>query len=169
MPKFTVSIEFDLVTEIEPDLGYHSFDSEGVEEFNDGSYFSAQPITCDGGNITLIVEAEDEHAANEKAREVVSDGSEVEDRNGLTWLVESVNIEIEEVEIPMTLERAREILTQLIAGGDDEEVREAVDFVFAHVAELNLKVTALQATVASLRREVEAGRESTQAPTEPAA
>src|SRR5215510_7250883 len=56
MPKFNVTIEFELETTIEPE-GIRFDEPDGVEDFSDDSYFSGQDVTCDRGEITFVVEA----------------------------------------------------------------------------------------------------------------
>ena len=126
MPKFNITVSFDLTTEVEPEVSRHFWDTDGVSDFSDESYFQRAEVESSGGDLKFKVEAEDEDAAREIAESVIQDGSEVEDDNGLTWLVENLDIDIEEVE-EMTKEQAvaivqRFIETQII----DAEVKAAL-------------------------------------------
>jgi hypothetical protein len=144
MSKYQITIEFSLSTTIDAD-GISFTAPDEAEDFSDNSYFSTQDIECDGGEISFVIEAEDEDAAEYSANEVVYDGMEVEDYNGFTWLVNNVNLQIEKVEEPMTFERAVEILTSLADSQDDEDAREALDFLLAHIKGLTEKADQAQA------------------------
>jgi len=134
--KFNVEASFSLTTQIEPD--YIRFDESDSEDFENDSSFSMQDVECDGGRVTFVIEADDEYDAESKANEVITDGGEVEDGNGWTWLIEGLSFEIEEQEIEMDLARAREILSNLVvqAAGEEDghEVERAVEFVFDYIA-----------------------------------
>jgi len=149
MPRFQITAEFDLVTSIEPELGRYSFDTGEVEDFGDDSYWQTEEVTSSGGSLRFTVEAEDADSA-EQYQSVIGEGMEVEDSNGLTWQVENLRFETEKVEEPMTLERARTILTGLVTDGDDEEVREAVEFVFDHMTNLADQLRELDQRIATL-------------------
>jgi uncharacterized glyoxalase superfamily protein PhnB len=134
MPKFNVEASFSLSTTVEVDGISFDADIEGVEDFSDDSYWSSQEIEADGGEITMVIEADDEYDAESKFNEAVDDGSEVTDYNGLTWIVTNLNVTVERVEEPMTLERAVELLTKLFArlaenGHVTEEDQEALAFL----------------------------------------
>jgi hypothetical protein len=136
MPRFNVSAEFTLTTEIEVDLGYHAFSSEGTEEFSDESYFSTQSVEADGGRLQFVIEADDEAQAEEKATEVIGEGGEVEDGNGLTWLVEQVSYEVEEIVPPMDLPKAVELIRGYISVQEmDEELKEAFRFILDYLTQ----------------------------------
>lgn len=151
MPRFDVSAEFTLSTEIECDLGYHSFDDSGTEEFSDESYFSTQSVEADGGRLQFVIEADSEEEANEKAVEVITDGIEVEDSNGLTWLVQDVTFSVEEIIVPMNLDRAREIIRVWLDGRDQEdELSEALDFLLAEFDRLGSKIQELGTEIGTL-------------------
>jgi len=154
MPRFQITAEFDLGTSVEPDI--YNWDSGNTEEFEDSSYFRSEEFTVSGGSLSFVIEADDEEAAEELVRsEVIYDNQEVEDRNGLTWVVENLNIELEKVVVPMTLDRAREILTGLVSSGDDEEVREAVEFVFDSFASMEARLSEATQRIAGLVTRVE--------------
>jgi hypothetical protein len=131
MPRYNINADFALTTEIECDPGYHAFSTEGTEEFSDESYFSTQSIEADGGNLRFVIVADSEEQATEKACEVISDGMEVEDSNGLTWLVEQVNIDVEAIEEPMTALRAKALIEEYLSSmeGMDEDLKEAFSFL----------------------------------------
>jgi len=159
MSKFQVNIEFTLVTSVECD-GIRFDAPDGAEDFEDNSYFSSQEIECDGGEVSYVIEAEDENEAEDSAQNVVSDGGEVEDYNGVVWQITNVNVSVEKVEEPMTFERAVQILTDLVENHGDEDAAEALDFLLAHIK--GLTETAEQAKAASLAAQ-EAARVAQQA------
>ena len=132
MPRFNVEATFGLRTVIEPDFYSDSPGDADANDYADNSYFRAADVEVDGGNITFWVEAEDEHDAERQAEQVISDGSEVEDSNGLTWEVCDVSFSIEKDE--MTRDEAfaivRRLLDRLSAEGViTSEEREALDLV----------------------------------------
>lgn len=150
MPRFDVTAEFTLSTEVECDLGYHSFDDSGTEEFSDESYFSTQSVEADGGRLQFVIEADSEEEANEKAVEVITDGIEVEDSNGLTWLVQDVTIEVEEIIVPMTREFADAIVRQWLSGREDDELTRAVEFLLGEFDRLGSKIQELGTEIGTL-------------------
>jgi hypothetical protein len=150
MPKFNVTIEFGLGSTVEPDGINFELD---VEEYEDNSYFQSEEVNSSGGDVRFVVEADDEDAAHAAAEEHIFDGMEVTDYNSLTWLVEDVSISVEVIEEPMTLERAQEILGN-VAESAGEEVAEAVEYVFAHLAGLSLRVDDLVRSVEAERAQV---------------
>jgi hypothetical protein len=152
MSKWTVEAEFSLTTTIEPDS--IQFDEGDSEEFEDNSYFSGESITCSGGSLSFVIEADDDYDAHRAAEEIISDGGEVSDYNGLTWLVEDVQFTVTEVEEPMTLERATEILNRVAADSGDE-VEKAVEFVLAAITAERAKVAAQQSQINALVASVE--------------
>lgn len=151
--KYRITAEFDLQTTVEPDgVRFDSVENE-VEDFEDNSYFSGSEVDTSGGSLVFTVEAEDEDAAYEKGEEAVYDGLEVTDYNDLAWLVDNVQISVEVIEEPMTLERAQQILSDL-ADGHEGEVRAAVEFVFDHLAALTARVDLLVSNVEDEREVV---------------
>lgn len=101
MPRFNVTVEFTLVTEIEPEyfrLGFE--DSSEVSDFEDSSYWSRKEIRSDGGTLTFKAEAEDEDAVHALVNEFLSEGGEVEDNDSVTWTVDDLKVEVEELEPP---------------------------------------------------------------------
>lgn len=97
MPKYQITASFSLETELYPELR-RSFDSGNTEAFEDESSWSSESVECRGGDIRFVVDAEDEDNAERMAEDVIYDGMEAEDDNGITWAVVNVNIEIEAVE-----------------------------------------------------------------------
>ena len=134
MPKFKVEIEFDLETQIEPD-GIRFDEPEGVEDYEDSSYFQSAAVEVYGGAVGFDVEAEDEDAAERVAHDVVYDGMEVEDDVGLTWQAVNVKFTVERVIVPMTQEFAVALVQKFIAEmeGMDDELREAFGFLLSTV------------------------------------
>ena len=150
MSKYQITTSFSLVTDMEPE-GFDAYDFVGdADEINDGSYFSSQTVECDGGEVTYVVEADDEDEAHDKADGNISDGNDFTDHNGFTWTITNVNHDVEIVEEPMTLDRAREILSSLADQHDDDEVARAVSFLFDHLASLARQVAGLHTRVAEL-------------------
>jgi hypothetical protein len=157
MPRFNVSISFSLRTEIEPEGMYFDRNApEGAEDVEDNSYWRRTEVDADGGNVTFVAVCEDEDAARALSEEFVYDGQEWTDDAGFAWLVDDVDVEIEEIVPPMTLDRAKEILTNLIASGDDEEIREAVEFVFDAFASMEARLSEANERIAGLVARVEA-------------
>jgi len=134
VPKFKVEIEFDLETQIEPD-GIRFDEPEGVEDYEDSSYFQSAAVEVYGGAVGFDVEAEDEDAAERVAHDVVYDGMEVEDDVGLTWQAVNVKFTVERVIVPMTQEFAVALVQKFIAEmeGMDDELREAFGFLLSTV------------------------------------
>jgi hypothetical protein len=152
VPKFTCEVTFDLSTSIEFDGNVqYALDTNEVEDFEDNSYFYGNDIENDGGSVTFVVEAADEDEAEAAASDVVTDGNEIEDSSGITWLITNVSISVEKVEEPMTLERARALLVML-ADDVSEEQQEAIRFVLDHIASLSAKVAAIEAQLAEAQR-----------------
>ena len=58
MPKFTVSADFTLYTEIQPDFYRESPGDSSANDYQDNSYFDSTTVECSGGNITFWVEAD---------------------------------------------------------------------------------------------------------------
>ena len=172
MPQYRVTASFTLTTQIEPDGVRFDYDVEG-EDVEDHSYFSAQDVECDGGEVSFTVEAVDEDSAEAVASESFREDQEVEDSNGFTWLITDVSYEVEQIREPMTLDRAQKILSDLARGTDDEgEAYEAVEFVFDHVASVTSNayrqeqtIRDLSARLQTLEQEVSAARETPFGPT----
>lgn len=138
MPKFNITAEFSLTSEVEPDLYFNAFDPSGAEDYKDLSSWGTSPVTSDGGLLSFTVEAEDEADAERKAEEIIDSGQEVTDRNSLTWLVEDVRIEVEEVEEKMTKSRAIALIEAYLimlsdAGKLDPVLRDAFEFLLREV------------------------------------
>jgi hypothetical protein len=169
VPKFQVEVSFDLSTTIEFDADvYHALDTSEVEDFEDNSYFSSQEIDSSGGEVSFMVEAEDEDDAERMAYDVVSEGAEVEDSSGITWGVTNVHVSVEEIKVEMTLERATEILETHVTNGEaSEEVTEAIQYVLAHIASLSAKVAAIEAQLAETQRSLAEVKASMPTPTVP--
>ena len=129
--KYQIEARFSLTTEIECEVSRYGWNDTSVSDFNDNSYFRSSSVEADGGELTFVVEAEDEGGAEEAANEVIYEGQEVEDSNGLTWLVERLDITVELVEVPMDLTRAKELIAAFIASfeGMDEDLKEAFTFI----------------------------------------
>ena len=136
MPKYDITVTFDLETSLDPDFYGHRWD-EGVtlEGIEDGSYFSTQHVTVDGGSLSFQVEATDEGDAESKAFEVIQEGSEVEDTNGWTWVAANVSVEVEPVEEPMDLVKATELVTAYLMDQElPEELKEAFRFILSRIS-----------------------------------
>jgi hypothetical protein len=157
VPKFNVSISFSLRTEIEPEGIYFDRNApEGAEEVEDGSYWRRAEVDADGGNLTFVVECEDEDAARTVSEEFVYDGQEWEDDSGFTWVVADVDVEVEKVEIPMDLDRAKSLVVSFLDGFEalDEEYEEAFSFILDLVVSQSEALSAQRSTVAALESQV---------------
>jgi hypothetical protein len=136
MPKFLIEVSFDLTSEIEVETSVHDFiDPSGVEDLDDDCYFQSVPVTSSGGNLKFTLEGEDEDDVLAQAEERIHDGQEIEDRNGLTWLIDSTSIEVEPVEEPMTKERAIGLVSEFLRTSDiPEDVKDAIRFLIVTLA-----------------------------------
>lgn len=151
MPRFDCTIEFTLRTTIEPEgVYFDTYGVDGVEDFQEDSSWYEADVSSDGGRLTCIIVADSEDEASEKAAEILNEGSEVEDRNGFTWLIEDVNVTLDEIEEPMTMERAEAILIGLAESQSRPEVKEAVEFVFDEFERIGSKIQALGTEVGEL-------------------
>jgi len=155
MSKFHCHVTFDVSTQInfDGDMEY-ALDTSEVEDFEDCSGFGGygSEIEESGGEVTFTVEADDESDAEYMAERVVPDGAEIEDSSGITWTICNVSVDVEKVEEPMTLDRAREVLTGVADASDDETVGEAVGFVFDHIASLTAKLARIEEMLAETNR-----------------
>jgi hypothetical protein len=133
VPKFNIVVDFSLTTEIEVEVDRHAFlDPSGVDAYEDDSYFQSASVESTGGNLKFQIEAEDADDAERQVEELIHDGQEIEDRNGLTWLTDSVSVDIEEVEEPMTVASATQtVLDYLRTTSVPTEVQEAIRFLLA--------------------------------------
>ena len=163
MAKFNATVEFSLTTEMEPEGIYFSDlrDIEGVGEFEDQSYFGIQRVECDGGSLSFEITAEDEDFAREAISERISDGQEYEDHNGFTWLVEDINVDLEEVEWTPTVAEAIDILSDFVennihsaAEDNDQRIAKCVRVVLDDHAQLGRRVQSLESNVAALEESV---------------
>jgi hypothetical protein len=162
--KYRIEASFSLTTTIEPEGIDFDRSNADYEDFEDNSHFSSQEVEADNGSLAFTVEAEDEDDARRLGEEVVYDGMEVEDSYSVTWLVDSLNMEIERIEEEMTLERAREVLTAVAESADDEEVGEAVGFVFSYIGDITTNVERLEGLVRDLSARLQAVEERTAPP-----
>ena len=165
--KYRVSATFDLSTQMEPEGVERRIESDvenldGVENFEGGSYFSAQEVTCDGGEVSIEIVADDEDDAESKLREAVEDGMEFEDDNGFTWIVENVSFNVEALEEePPTVDEAVEILSAWVAenigdgsGEGVSRVAQAAQVVLVDHARLAERVTSLEGRVSDLDQRI---------------
>ena len=132
MPKFNCTATFGLSTMIEPDFYSDSPGDANANDYSDESSFYSTEVDVSGGSVTFWVEAEDEADAEREADAIISDGNEVEDSNGLTWVVVDCSIEVEKDE--MSRDEAfvivRRLLDRLVAANHiTSEEREALDLV----------------------------------------
>jgi hypothetical protein len=160
--KYRVSATFDLSTEIEPEgidqkIDREVEDIDGAEDFAGNSYFSAQRVTCDGGEVAITIEADDEDDAEQKLRSILDEGSEFEDYSGFTWIAESVQFAVEVVEWEPTVEEAVEVLQAFVednlSRGSEEglgRVATAASVVLDNHARLGRRVADLEIQVAGL-------------------
>lgn len=159
--KYEVSIEFSLGTTVEFDGGdWDRRDPDGLVELTDESYWSSTEVEQDGGNIVIVVEADDEDDAERIAREIVEEGDEVEDGSGWTWGVThcSYSVEAQESKLP-TLDEALAILAEFGEEHreDDQwgEVARAGLRVIEEVQSLGSRVTSLEARLAEHSQRIE--------------
>ena len=151
MSKYSITTSFNLSTAIEPE-GFRIENYVDSDDIQDNTYFSSVDVDCGGGEVTYVVEADDEDDAYSQADGNITDGNEFEDDNGFTWVFVNVNHDVERVVEPMTLKRATEILSDIASQQDDDEVAEAVSFVLSHLASLASQVASLNAKIADLQR-----------------
>ena len=123
--KYKITAEVVIATAVEPD-GY--FEVYDALEFEDTSSFYAEDIRATG-SCEFIVEADGEEEAQEKAREILDNLSF--HSNDIEWEVEDTSIEnVEEIEPPMDMDRAKEILLDLVRSLTlTDEQRSALTFV----------------------------------------
>ena len=150
MPKFNVTVSFSLRTTIEPE-GVH-FDRDvpdKVTDLEDQSYFRNNEIDADGGAISFECECESEEEAERISEEIVYDGMEVEDDAGFTWVVDDRTVEVEKVEIPMDLDRARILVTDYLdqMEGMDDELKLAFAFLLEVVSVQQSEIRRLSAAI----------------------
>jgi len=160
--KYQVTATFSLATSIEPDVNV--YDLVDADDVDDSSSFYACDVESDGGEVSFVVEAANEDAAYDAAREAFGDDAEAHD-GSIYWSVTNVDYSIELIEEPMTLARAREILTNLANAQDDEEVSEAVGFVFDAVSSLETRLHETSQRVDALLAEIREAREALAAAT----
>lgn len=163
MSKFNVTVGFSLGTTVEFDGNIereiNSVDGVTVEE--DNSYWSSEEITSSGGEILLVIEADNEDEAEEKAREAISDGNEVEDQNSFTWVIEDVEYTVEAVETPLpSLDEALDTLSAFAEEKREDEylgevARSAIVVIDAFRSHTT-RLSALETQVATLVAAAEA-------------
>ena len=131
MPRFTCEAEFGLITTVEPYFYGSEFGDQSLaEDYSDNSSFGGADAEVSGGRATFVVIADDEDEAQSIADQVISDGTEVEDRDGLTWQVTDTSIEVtrDELSRDEALVIVRRFLDGLVAAGSlPSDVREAFD------------------------------------------
>ena len=130
--KYQITAEFSLETRIEPEgVRFHGGDAE---DFEDNSSFSDADVECYGGEIAFVVEADNEDEALSKSEDEIFEGMEAEDGNGFTWVVGSLQVNVEEIVPPMDMERALTTIRAFISrmremGGVNAEEEEAFSFL----------------------------------------
>jgi len=166
--KYRVSATFDLSTQMEPEGVERRIESDvenldGVTNFEGGSYFSSQEVTCDGGEVSFEIEADGEDDAESKLREAIDDGHEFEDDNGFTWVVEGLSVSTEAIEWEPTVEEAVEVLQEWIdihlSDGDGDErgrVAKAAKVGLDDHTRLGQRVTSLESRVQDLDMKIAA-------------
>ena len=158
MPKYNVSVSFDLVTEVEPEsIGFDSYGVDGVEDLSDDSYYRRTEVECDGGAVSFVVECADEDAARDAADQIVSEGNVLDDANGIGWEINNVSVEIEVIEIPMDLDRATTLVEAYLAQmeGMDDDLKEAFSFLMDTVVDQARRAVELASTITELRSEID--------------
>jgi hypothetical protein len=157
--KFAVEVSFDLSTQIEPEINDYNWDSSEVTDFEGNSYFSGGDLTVSGGGFTFVVSddgfEDEEDAKSWVEQNIIDEGNEVQDNNGITWIVENLDISVEaqETELP-SLEEALATLGEFAESRrEDEEwgeiARSAVVVIDAF-GSLTARVSSLETQVATL-------------------
>ena len=164
--KYEVEINFDLATSIEFD-GSFDFDYGDAEDVDERPSYDSGDVNVTGNTVTFTVEAENEDDAESKAYEVVSDGNEVNDGNGVYWSVDNVYVEVTAVE--MTLDDAFALLRDYDSDSNPEDVAEAIKLVLDHVETLKARIAALEAKLVEANKELAEIKEALPTPpvTEP--
>ena len=129
--KYKITAGVVIATAVEPD-GY--FEVYDALEFEDESSWYSHDVSAEG-SVTFMVEADSEDEATEKARYVLDTISF--HSNDIEWEVEDTTIEnVEEIEPPMDMARAKELILAFIRRMDniglqefDTETRAAFEFV----------------------------------------
>lgn len=157
--KASVTVEFNLGTSIEPEVNDYHWDNGQVTDFQGESYFSSEGITVSGGALTFTVEQDDfvdEDDIKEWVRsEVINDDNEVEDGNGITWVVEDIEITVEIEELPLpTYEEALVTLGEFAESKREDEqwgeVARAAVVVLDTLGAVESRLVNLEAQVADL-------------------
>jgi len=123
--KYQIRAEVCLATSIEAE-GY--LDAYDALEFEDTSSFYSEDIRATG-SCRFIVEADDADEADEKAREILDNISF--HSSDIEWEIEDTSIEnIECIEEPMDMERAKTIILAFLARMDVLSQEEVAAFEF---------------------------------------
>jgi hypothetical protein len=134
--KYRVRAQLSLSTEVEPDGHLSGMDDdERVLDYEDMSSWDREPITCGGGDISFEVEAVGEEDARNIADDIL-DGAHYVGDGYFEWEIGHWEIsDIEEIEPPMDLEQALEIIRAYFgtAEGLTDEQRAAFLFVLEHI------------------------------------
>lgn len=164
MGKFNVQVTFSLGTTIEPDVSDYNWDSSQISDFQGGSYFSSEEISCQGGELSFTVEQDDltdEDDVKEWVREeIIREDGEVEDSNGITWVIEDLDIEVEALETPLpTYEEALVTLGEFAESKrEDEEwgeVARAAIVVLDTLGTVEARVSSLEARLEEQSQRIE--------------
>lgn len=165
MGKFNVQVTFSLGTTIEPDVSDYNWDSSQISDFQGGSYFSSEEISCQGGELSFTVEQDDltdEDDVKEWVREeIIREDGEVEDSNGITWVIEDLDIEVEAHETPLpSLDEALDTLSAFAEEKREDEylgevARSAIVVIDAFRSHTT-RLSALETQVATLVAAAEA-------------
>jgi hypothetical protein len=161
--KAEVKVEFSLGTTIEPEVNDFHWDNGQIAEFRGESYFRSEEITSTGGEITFIVEDEfeDEDDVVEWVKsQVIDDGNEIEDQNGITWVVEDIDITVELQELPLpSLDEALSTLGSFAEEhrNDEEhgEIARAALVVLDAFGSLTVRVTSLETRLEEQSQRIE--------------
>lgn len=157
MGKYNVNISFSLAAQVEPDgylTGVEGID--GVLEYDENNYMNVDPITAEGGDVWVTVEAENADEAGDIARDLFDSNASWEGDSNEWEITDSEVYDVQEVTEPMTLARALELvnvyLEKLYAWADQdalapnptreplrpsEEVREAFEFLIETAVKQN--------------------------------
>jgi hypothetical protein len=157
--KASVTVTFNLGTSIEPEVNDYHWDSGSVTDFKGDSYFSSESLTVSGGGFSFTCEDdsfEDEDDIKEWVRsEVINDDNEVEDSNGITWVVEDLDIEVEIEETPLpSLDEALVTLGEFAEEKREDsewgEIARAAIVVIDAFTDITTRLSNLEAQMAAL-------------------
>lgn len=134
--KYKIEAEYRLSTQLEPEGRLTGIeDDERALEYDDTSSFYGDEFTAEGGSVEFVVEATGEEDARVIADDLLGSASYSGD-GYFEWEVSDYRItSVEEIEPPMDLERALEIIRAYFgtAEGLTDEQRAAFVFMLERI------------------------------------